>query len=62
MLLSPALYKLIITYGLEFIKVDTIRKIGYNPKAKGGRKMFDAIMVFVLDIIDLIKVIINVFG
>ena len=62
MLLSPALYKLIITYGLDFFNVDTVPKIGYNPKSRGGRKMFDAIMVFVLDVIDLIKVIINVFG
>ncbi len=42
--------------------VDTIFKISYNPKRKGGKKMFDAIMVFILDVIDLIKVIIGVFG
>ena len=27
-----------------------------------GKEMFDSIMIFILDIIDLIKVIINVFG
>ena len=55
------LYKLIIAYVFAAFNVDTIIKISYNSK-KGGGKMFDAIMIFILDVIDLIKVIIGIFG
>ena len=54
-------YDLIIAYVFAAFNVDTIIKISYNSK-KGGKKMFDAIMIFILDVIDLIKVIIGIFG
>ncbi len=34
----------------------------YKRKYREGKKMLNSIMIFILDVIDLIKVVINVFG